>query len=213
MPTLNWWDSYNRGIETLELTEDAGHASQLSSELCILLSDVEHSYQTLVSGSSIQQDLSAELRVKAWSLVAVARGWTQIRENTYGFHRHDISLIPAAEQALPLLFRTLDFDSNLDHASVEVAVLTIIDGIEIGLISVQGNCESETPVEDIEDLDKWILSIIDGSFEIDSGPARFSIKTSFLFESTNSPHRTLKVGRRTARAWIGGWNSRLVVEP
>ncbi|WP_328811793.1 hypothetical protein [Rhodococcus sp. NBC_00294] len=211
MTSLDWWTSYNKGIRNLQRKNAAGCASTLSFEICSLLDDVDQAYHLLAADSSTRSDSAATRRARAWCTVAVNRGWAQLDDDAFEGHRQEISLIPFAKDAFPLLFQI----TNADFGRIDcgVTAFAIIDQTKIQLVHVQESRNMQTFAEEIEDLDKWVFSILDGSFMIESAQTYFTVSTSFMSETTKSRHRQLGLGQYIARPWMHGWESRSITKP
>lgn len=170
-------------------------------------------------------------RAEAWTRVLTARGWTTHEDTETGdlragvrwaspprlpLHR-TIVLRPRRPGALPLvLARTAPDDAagSNDLEGHDALILGLVVGIGDPAVPV-----STTPVcgcdacdsgsrDLLEDLDRTLLSIVDGSFEVELSPDWSSQRTSFgasggSGEDATGPSLTL-----TAQPWADDWTPR-----
>ena len=172
-----------------------------------------------------------EARAAAWTQVLTARGWARVEEAADGailpWHVapltavHSASVLrPHKEGAVPLVLQCAapdDAEYSTDLAPADA----LLPGLVVGV------GEEPVPVETIPDcgcdacdsgsrglleqLDRLVLSVVDGSFEHVIDARGYRSRTSFGAEAgSGEGDPPLRI---TARPWADGWMSRTLCPP
>lgn len=205
-PTRPWWETYNNNVLSARENGWSEDDSRLSRELCDLLDDVAAAFA--ITGAQTpgwlspysgdvqprkdsyerctdpEKFLIVVARARAWTKVLVDRGWARevppvrwaLRPLESG--GADTVLEPSSDSAVPLVLTThtpVDsahpFNVTIAAGNPAVAMASIPDCACDG-------CDRGSAVL-LEEFDTWVLSVVDGSLEVDVTAACYSIQTSF----------------------------------
>ncbi|ALU70308.1 hypothetical protein H351_14305 [Rhodococcus erythropolis R138] len=205
-PTRPWWETYNNNVLSARENGWSEDDSRLSRELCDLLDDVAAAFA--ITGAQTpgwlspysgdvqprkdsyerctdpEKFLIVVARARAWTKVLVDRGWARevppvrwaLRPLESG--GADTVLEPSSDGAVPLVLTThtpVDsahpFNVTIAAGNPAVAMASIPDCACDG-------CDRGSAVL-LEEFDTWVLSVVDGSLEVDVTAACYSIQTSF----------------------------------
>ena len=170
-------------------------------------------------------------RAEAWTRVLTARGWATREDVESGdlragvrwatpprlaLHRTTV-LRPRRPGALPLALARTAPDGAAGSTDLEggdALILGLVVGIGDPAVSVStvpdcgcDACDSGSR-DLLEDLDRTLLSIIDGSFEVELSPDWSSQRTSFGASGGSGEDGTGPSLTLTAQPWADGWTPR-----
>lgn len=158
-----------------------------------------------------------QARIDAWVGVLVKRGWAQLstgrsteRRGDHGQSQTTVVLRPTADAeaggAVPLTFRV--YDSTDPEATLNVTVFAGDPPVELAEVPGCGcdACDSGSTWL-LEELDKWALSVVDGSLIVDLS-AKLQVQTSFggHGSSGGSDRDSASSAAFTAAPWARGWD-------
>lgn len=164
-------------------------------------------------------------RAEAWAQVLTARGWAEAEEDAHpewvtapqvATHRTTV-LRPSRPGAEPLLLaRTAPEDAggstDLEGADAQILGLVIGAGDPAVPVSTVPDCGCDAcdsgSHDLLEDLDRTLLSIVDGSFEAELAPGWSSQRTSFGAQSGSGDEDANVTMTLTAGPWADGWEPR-----
>jgi len=235
---LPWWKVYNNGVRSLHDTGWADLSSMLSDDICALLDHVdaafaltgahtpgwpnphqdglapdEHAYERVTDPDKFQ---NVEARARAWTHVLLERGWARHAAHIewalrpYDSGGTDTILEPVAEDAVPLVLTTHPPVDN-DH----IVTVTVAAGeLAVRLASIPDcgcdGCDHGSATL-LEEIDKWVLSVVDGSLHVHVDAHHLAIRTSFGAH-TSRPVPDLDTPTAfTAAPWPPNWNARPLV--
>lgn len=233
-PGRSWWDDYNDDVRRLHESGWGKGASVLSPEICALLTDVDAAFA--VTGPDTpgwpnpygdgaerneavyervtdpEKFLIVVARARAWTRVLLDRGWAReaaqvrwaLRPSESG--GADTVLEPVVDGAVPLVLTT---HSPVD--SDHIFTVTVAAGdpavtlAEIPDCGCDG-CDSGS-AELLQEMDEWVLSVVDGSLRVDVAVDHSSIRTSFggrggTVQNLDEPTSF------TAAPWSANWTAR-----
>lgn len=206
----------------------------LSPEICALLTDVDAAFA--VTGADTpgwpnpydqgagpdeaayervtdpEKFLIVVARARAWTTVLLDRGWAREAAQVRWALRPlasggaDTVLEPVADGAVPLVLTThTPVDS--DHIfTVTVAAgdpaVTVAEIPDCGCDA----CDSGSAAL-LEEMDRWVLSVVDGSLEVDVAAAGASIRSSFGGHG-GTVQRLDQPTSFTAAPWPANWTAR-----
>ncbi|MDH6680007.1 hypothetical protein M2284_004232 [Rhodococcus sp. LBL1] len=234
-PKSSWWDAYNDRILSARATGWAETAPLLSPEMCVLLDDVDAAFA--VTGADTPQwphpykdgaapDEAAYERVtdpekflivvaraRAWTKVLLDRGWAREASHVAWALRPfdsggaDTVLEPAADGAVPLVVTT--------HTPVDcehIFTVTVAAGDPAVRLASIPDCGCDAcdrgSATLLEDMDMWVLSVVDGSLQVEVTHARSSVRTSFGAEGGTPVHNLDEPTAFTAAPWPDDWTAR-----
>lgn len=170
-------------------------------------------------------------RAEAWTRVLTSRAWATREDMESGdlragvrwaapprleLHRTTV-LRPHRPGALPLvLARTAPEDAagSIDITGSDALILGLVVGIGDPAVAVStvpdcgcDACDSGSR-DLLEDLDRTLLSIVDGSFEVDLSPDWSSQRTSFGASGGSGEEGTDLSLTLTTQPWADGWTPR-----
>lgn len=170
-------------------------------------------------------------RVEAWTEALTARGWATREDVVTGdlrsgirwaippplaLHRTTV-LRPRRPGAQPLILaRTApdDAEASPDLVGEETRIPGLIIGIgePVELVSTVPDCgcdACDSGSQDLlEDFDRALLSIVDGSFEVTRTPHGYSTRTSFGTESGSGADDPAVSRELTSGPWAENWTPR-----
>ncbi|WP_433613052.1 DUF6226 family protein [Prescottella agglutinans] len=231
---MTWWDDYNDGVRRLRETGWGADASMLSREICELLDDVDTAFAVTGADTPGWQDphgdgtapdeaeyerltnpekfLIVVSRARAWSRVLLDRGWAREASQVdwalrpFDSGGTDTVLSPAADGAVPLVLTThTPVDS--DH----IFTVTVAAGDPAVTLASIPDCgcdacdRGSAPL--LEEMDRWVLSVVDGSLQVDVATDRSSVRTSFGGHGGTVQHLDQPTAF-TAAPWPTNWTAR-----
>lgn len=235
-PARSWWERYNDGLHSLEESGWDGNTSVLSREICELLVDVDEAFA--VTGaqtpgwpnpykdgpdpdeSAYERSTNPEkylivvARAQAWTKVLLDRGWAReaspvrwaLRPGDSG--GADTVLQSATDGAVPLVLTThtpVDSDHPFN--------VTIAAGNPAVRLATLPDCACDAcdsgSANVLEEMDTWVLSIIDGSLHVAIFAESSSIRTSFISQGQVGTVQNLDEPTEfTAAPWPANWTAR-----
>lgn len=234
---LSWWEDFNTG---LRLHREAGGQSvlpELSDKICELLDSVDVAFAVagadtpswsnpwpngrIPDSASYEQVtdpgkfLIVRARAKAWIEVLIARGWArQLGRVEWALAPFDAGgvstmLKPDAAGAVPLV---VTVHEPVDSA--HVPTLTLAAGDPAVMLASIPDCGCDGcdrgSADLLEEVDRWVLSVIDGSLEVELGDEFLQIRTSFGSQSNTVQH-SVRPAAFSAAPWPADWQARPLV--
>lgn len=233
-PGTSWWEDHNNVVRRSYETGWGEDASVLSSEICELLDDVDGEFaltgaatpgwpnpyrdapgpdeKAYERATNPEKFLIVVARARAWTKVLLDRGWAQERSHVdwalRPFERSGVDTVlePSGGGAVPLVLTThtpvdSDHPFNITVAAGDPAV---------SLASIPDcacdGCDSGSAAL-LEEMDRWVLSVVDGSLRIDVANEHFSIRTSFGGRG-GTVHNLVEPTAFTAAPWPANWTAR-----
>ncbi|GAB2647910.1 hypothetical protein GCM10027068_29220 [Prescottella soli] len=211
-----------------------GDASVLSREIRELLDDVDAAFAVTGSAtpgwpnpywdgaapdeaeyervSNPEKFLIVVARARAWTRVLLDRGWAREAAHVdwalrpFDSGGTDTVLSPAADGAVPLvLTRHTPVDS--DH----IFTVTVAAGDPAVRLAEIPDCGCDAcdrgSAELLEEMDRWVLSVVDGSLEVDVAADHSSVRTSFGGHGGTVQHLDQPT-TFTAAPWPTNWTAR-----
>ena len=234
---LSWWEDFNNG---LRLHREAGGQSvlpELSDEIRALLGSVDVAFA--VTGASTPswstpwpngripdrasyehvtnpgKFLIVRARAQAWIEVLTARDWARRSGRAEWalapFDAGGVStmLSPDAPGAAPLV---VTVHEPVDSA--HVPTLTLAAGNPAVMLASIPDCGCDGcdrgSADLLEEVDRWVLSVIDGSLEVELDDEFLRIRTSFGSQS-NTVRHSVRPTAFSAAPWPADWEARPLV--
>jgi hypothetical protein len=235
----SWWEDYNDNILRARGSGWGGDEPLLSREMCELLDDVDAAFavtgantpgwpnpykggpgpgeEAYERSSNPEKYRIVVARAQAWTQVLLDRGWA--REASHADWAlppmepggTDTVLKPSAEGAVPLVLTThtpMDSDHpfNITIAAGDPAVRLdtlpdcACDGCDSGSARL------------LEHMDMLVLSVVDGSLDVDVGDSYYWVRTSFNVKGSGIQDRHEPTAF-TAAPWPEAWTARPLKEP
>ncbi|WP_237171037.1 DUF6226 family protein [Prescottella equi] len=233
-PDMSWWERYNTGIRRMHETGWGADVAVLSREICELLDDVDATFA--VTGAAApgwpnpyedgaEPDEAEYERLtnpdKFVIVVARARAWTRVlRDRRWAREGSHVEwalrpieprgvatvLEPTANGAVPLLLTThTPVDS--DH----ICTVTVAAGDPAVRMAEIPDCGCDAcdrgSAALLEELDRWVLAIVDGSLQVDVHADGASIRSSFGARGGTVQHLDQPTSF-TAAPWSANWTPR-----
>jgi len=236
-PDLPWWEDFNNGLRFHRETGGRSDLPELSDEICALLGSVDAAFA--VNGASTRSwsnpwpngripDESAyeqvtdpdrflivRARAQAWIEVLSARGWARQSERVEWalgpFDSGGVStmLWPDAAGAAPLVVT-----AHEPVDSAHVPTLTLAAGDPAVMLASIPDCGCDGcdrgSTDLLEELDRWVLSVVDGSLEVELEVDSLRIRTSFGSQG-NTVQRSVRTTAFSAAPWPASWEARPLV--
>jgi len=233
-PRTSWWKRYNDDVRRLHETGGGADVSVLSPEICELLDDVdaafaatgvdtpgwpdphedgsapdEAEYERLTDADKF---LIVVSRARAWTKVLVDRRWARVAPHVEWALRPlqrggtDTVLEPNAKGAVPLVLTT---HTPVDSAHIHT--VTVAAGDPAVCLAEIPDCGCDAcdrgSAELLREMDRWVLSVVDGSLDVDVDAGRSTIRSSFggrggTVQSLDHPTAF------TAAPWPAIWTAR-----
>jgi len=235
-PDMSWWERYNTGIRRMHETGWGADVAVLSREICELLDDVDATFA--VTGAAApgwpnpyedgaEPDEAEYERLtnpdKFVIVVARARAWTRVlRDRRWARAGSHVEwalrpiepggvatvLEPTANGAVPLLLTThTPVDS--DH----ICTVTVAAGDPAVRMAEIPDCGCDAcdrgSAALLEELDRWVLAIVDGSLQVDVHADGASIRSSFGARGGTVQHLDQPTSF-TAAPWSANWTPRRI---
>lgn len=229
----SWWEDYNNGVRRLHETGWGQNAAVLSSEICELLDNVDRAFAQTGSAAlgwpnpyqdgpgpdeeahqrttNPEKFLIVVARAQAWTKVLLDRGWAHEGSHVewalrpFELGGADTVLEPVAADAIPLVLTThtpVDsdhpFNITISAGDPAVSFASIPDCACDG-------CDSGSAAL-LEEVDRWVLSVVDGSLHVDVAADHYSIRTSFGSEG-GTVHNFVQPTAFTAAPWPANWTA------
>lgn len=159
-------------------------------------------------------------RVQAWVNVLVSRGWATTGDTpSWADLRlireyEEVVLTPVAPDAVPLVFAITGDDPGIGHSVVVGA------GEPAVIVGEPRGCgcdacdDGSMPL--LEDLDQWVLSVVDGSLLVEGNSEAPTIRTSFANSTiAGTPEEKRRGAPITFAAgpWADAWTPRQIHMP
>lgn len=234
-----WWIEHDEHAAPSE--HNFAFSEAFSPAMRLLLEDVENEFESLGGGAlawpnpHYDRDPTPEEysrnadpgkyrilvdRVQAWANVLVSRGWAN-KESMASWadlrlirQYEELVLAPVAPGAVPLVFAITGDDPGIGHSVVVGAGdPAIVVGDPRGC-----GCDAcdDGSMQLLEDLDQWVLSVVDGSLRVEGGSEAPTIRTSFVTSTIagtpEEKHRGAPTSF-TAGPWADGWVPRRIPTP
>ncbi|GGC55893.1 hypothetical protein IEU95_08500 [Hoyosella rhizosphaerae] len=230
----SWWEEHNDRIRQVHETGFGENLSLLSHEICNLLTDVDAAFT--ITGADTpgwadphiagvapdeaeygrcpnpEKFLIVVARAQAWTKVLLNRGWARETSDVDWAFRPTVPdgavtiLEPAAEGAVPLVLTTHTRVDSDHLVNVRIAA----GNPAVSLASIP-HCECDACDDGsdalLEDLDQWVLSVVDGSLHAEITADRFITRTSFGAHG-GSVQNLGKPTAFTAGPWPPDWTPR-----
>ncbi|WP_187774266.1 DUF6226 family protein [Lolliginicoccus suaedae] len=223
MRETSWWEAYNDGVRELQESGWAENLSALSPDVCALLEDVDAECARAgsrgASGASTLRQGKYRIvidRAQAWAAVLLRRGWARpgepARWAARSFHEggEENVLVPAAKGAVPLVL-TIHAPATADR----VPAVCIAAGDPAVILTSIPDCFCEDcdpgPAALLEEIDQWVLSVVDGSLDLAVTAKRYSVRTSFGSEGRSPVQFCTESTAFVAAPWPPGWSARSLV--
>jgi hypothetical protein len=238
----SWWDEFNGNLLTAREAGWRGYATPLSGQICALLADVDEVFA--VTGvatpgwpnpyedghapdeaeyervTNPEKFLIVVTRAQAWTKVLLDRGWARKASHVNWALRPldsggaNTVLEPSADRAAPLVLTThTPVDS--DH----IFTVTVAAGDPAVRLASIPDCGCDAcdrgSADLLKEIDQWVLSVVDGSLEVDVEANHYSVRTSFIIQS-GTLQNVDEPSSFTAAPWPPTWLPRPVgseVEP
>lgn len=238
-PAQSWWGEYNENILRARETGWGGNEPLLSREMCELLDDVDAAFavtgadtpqwpnpykngpepdeEAYERSTNPEKFLIVVARARAWTKVLLDRGWAREASHVDWALRPmepggaETVLEPAADGAVPLVLTThtpvdTDHPFNVTIAAGDPAVTLA----SLPDCACDG-CDSGS-AELLQEMDTWILSVVDGSLEVAVAADHAVVRTSFrvgggTVQNLDEPTAF------TAAPWTSDWTARPLVLP
>ncbi|WP_080678617.1 DUF6226 family protein [Rhodococcus pyridinivorans] len=235
----SWWADYNADILRARETGWNGNEPLLSQEICELLDDVDAAFAVTGADTpgwpnpyenspgpdeeAYERSTHPErfrivvTRAQAWTKVLIDRGWAR-EANRVDWALAplepggvDAVLKPAAEGAVPLVLTT--------HAPMNYARpfnITIAAGDPAVALASIPDCACDGcdrgSADLLKDIDMLVVSIVDGSLEVDLGEDYYWVRTSFKVKGSGVQDRHTQTAF-TAVPWPSNWVPRPLQPP
>jgi hypothetical protein len=205
-PARSWWEDYNDKILSARETSWGRNEPLLSREMCELLDDVDAAFavtgadtpgwpnpykdgpepdeEAYERSTNPEKFLIVVARARAWTRVLLDRGWAREASHVDWALRPmepggaDTVLEPAADGAVSLVLTThtpMDgahpFNITIAAGDPAVRLASLPDCACDG-------CDSGS-ADLLKDMDMWVLSVVDGSLEVDVAADHSAVRTSF----------------------------------
>lgn len=238
-PARSWWERYNEGVRSAHESGWGGHTSVLSHEICELLVDVDAAFALTGAqtpgwpnpyedgpdpdeaayerSTNPEKYLIVVARAQAWTKVLLDRGWAQeaspVRWALRPFDSGgaDTVLRPAGNGAIPLVLTTHSpvdsnhpFNVSISAGDPAVCLASIPD-------CACDACDSGSATL-LEEIDTLVLSLVDGSLQVDVAAENLSIRTSFGARSGTAQNFDEPTAF-TATPWPMNWTARPLSAP
>lgn len=214
-----------------------GDASVLSPEICELLDDVDAAFAVTgadtpgwpnpYGGGTAPDEAEYERltnpekflivvsRARAWTQVLLDRGWAREAGHVDWALRPFNSggaatiLAPVADGAVPLVLTThTPVDS--DH----IFTVTVAAGDPAVRLAEIPDCGCDAcdrgSAELLEEMDRWVLSVVDGSLHVEVAAGHSSIRSSFGGSSGGTVQHLDQPTAFTAAPWSPNWTARAI---
>jgi len=232
-----WWETYNDNIIRARGTGWGGDEPLLSPETCSLLDDVDSAFaitgahtpgwlNPYQDGSTPDEEAHERsthpekfrilvTRAQAWVRVLVNRGWAREASDVEWALRPmesggaDTVLAPLSHNTVPLVLTT-HTPANSSYAFT----ITIAAGSPAVRLASLPDCACDGcdrgSADLLRELDRWVLSVVDGSLEVEVGTDRYWVRTSFGYKirPTQNLHEATKF---VAAPWPADWTPRPLV--
>ncbi|MDV6261977.1 DUF6226 family protein [Rhodococcoides yunnanense] len=232
-----WWVRYNDDIHGVIESGWGENSSLLSPEICVLLAEVDaefvaeggdsgvwpnpHADGTYVDESEFgrcpdpSRFLLVAIRAQAWVSVLLERGWATVTSDLDWALRPlecggaDVVLAPLADGAVPLVLTTHQ-PSTTEHP-VNISIAAGDPAVSLASIPdcACDGCDSGSAAL-IEEIDTWILSVVDGSLAVAASFEHYSCRTSFHCQSGTVQNLDRSTSF-TAAPWPQNWSARSLV--
>ncbi|RDI26773.1 hypothetical protein DEU38_1087 [Rhodococcus sp. AG1013] len=232
----SWWDEYNDDILRARETGWGRYEPLLSRQMCELLADVDAAFATTGAATpgwphpykdghapdaaayekvtNPEKFLIVVARARAWTKVLLDRGWAREASQIdwalrpFDTGGADTVLEPAADGAVPLVLTTHTPVDN-DH----IVTVTVAAGDPAMRLASIPDCGCDAcdrgSAELLRDMDRWVLSIVDGSLAVHLTANRYSVRASFANEG-GTVQNVAEPTSFTAAPWPPNWVSRPV---
>lgn len=232
----SWWEDYNDNILRARGSGWGGDEPLLSQEMRELLDDVDTAFAVTGANtpgwpnpykdgdgpdkeayertSNPEKFLIVVARVQAWTQVLLDRGWAEETSQIewalppMEAAGSDAILTPFADGAVALVLTThapMDndhpFNVTISAGDPAVRLTSLPDCACDG-------CDSGSALL-LEDLDMSVLSVVDGSLDVDVADNYYWVRTSFNVKG-RATHNGLKRTAFTAAPWPSKWAARPV---
>jgi hypothetical protein len=238
-PAKSWWEDYNDDIRAVRETGWGGNEPLLSPQIRALLEDVDTAFAVTGAGtprwpdpylegpgpdeeaherfSEPEKFQIVEARAQAWIKVLLDRGWAQqasrvawaLRPVGSGGTDTVTVLTPSAVGAVELVL-VLDEPRGSDHP----CSVTIAAGDPVVHLATVPDCACDGCDRGsdalLKEIDQWVLSVVDGSLEVDISTDHETIRTFFTAES-GTAQNVIEPTTFKAAPWPTNWTSRPVV--
>ncbi|WP_237171748.1 DUF6226 family protein [Prescottella equi] len=235
-PDMSWWERYNTGIRRMHETGWGADVAVLSREICELLDDVDATFA--VTGAAApgwpnpyedgaEPDEAEYERLtnpdKFVIVVARARAWTRVlRDRRWARAGSHVEwalrpiepggvatvLEPTANGAVPLVLTT-----HTPVDSEHIFTVTVAAGDPAVRMAEIPDCGCDAcdrgSATLLEEMDKWVLSVVDGSLEVDVIAGHYAIRTSFGGEGGTVQHLDQPTSFAAA-PWSANWTPRRI---
>ena len=233
-PARSWWERCNDGVRSMHETGWGESTSVLSREICELLDDVDEQFALTGAhtpewpnpykdgpdraetdyerSTNPEKYLIVVARVQAWTTVLLDRDWAREASparwalRPFDSGGADTVLEPTADGAVPLILTThTPVDSNhpfnisISAGDPAVCLASIPDCACDG-------CDSGSATL-LEEIDTWVLSVVDGSLHVDVAGNYSSVRTSFGTRG-NTVQNLDEPTEFTAAPWPANWTAR-----
>ncbi len=233
-PVRSWWVDYNDKILSARETGRGKNELLLSREMCDLLDDVDAAFavtgaqtpgwsnpnkdgpepgaEAYERSTDPEKFLIVVARAQAWTKVLLDRGWAREASHVDWALRPieaggaDTVLEPAAHGAVPLVL-TMHTPMDRDHPfNITIAAGNpAVRSASIPDCACDG-CDSGS-ADLVKDMDMWVLSVVDGSLEVDVAVDHYSVRTSFKAEG-GTVQNLDEPAAFTAESWPTTWTAR-----
>lgn len=235
-PGVSWWERYNDGVRRMHETGWGADAAVLSREICALLDDVDAA--SAVTGAATpgwpnpyedgtapeeaeyerltnpEKFLIVVARAQAWTRVLLDRGWAREASQVGWALRPfepggaDAVLEPVADGAALLVLTT-----HTPVDSEHIFTVTVAAGDPAVRLAEIPDCGCDAcdrgSAALLEELDRWVLSVVDGSLEVEVTADHSSIRTSFGAEG-GTVRNLDQPTTFTATPWPADWTARSI---
>lgn len=233
-PERSWWEDYNDRILSARETGWVKNELLLSREMCELLDDVDAAFavtgvqtpgwpnpnkdglepgeEAYERSTNPEKFLIVVARARAWTKVLLDRGWARESSNVDWALRPieaggaDTVLGPIAIGAVPLVLTT-HTPTDSDHP-FNITIAAGYPAVRLASIPdcACDGCDSGS-ADLVKDMDMWVLSVVDGSLEVDVAVDHYSVRTSFRAEG-GTVQNLNEPAEFTAAPWPAGWTAR-----
>nr|WP_254925389.1 MULTISPECIES: DUF6226 family protein [unclassified Rhodococcus (in: high G+C Gram-positive bacteria)] len=232
-----WWVRYNDDMIGVIESGWGEKASLLSPEICVLLAEVDAEFVAEGGDSRVWPNPHADgkyadesefgrcpdpskflivaIRAQAWVSVLLERCWATVTSDVEWALRPlecggvNLVLAPLADGAVPLVLTTHQPSTTEHPVNISIAA----GNPAVSLASIPDcacdGCDGGS-VALIEEIDTWILSVVDGSISVAASFEHYSCRTSFHGRSGTVQHLD-RSATFTAAPWPQNWSARSLV--
>lgn len=233
-----WWEDYNKSVREIA-ARGYGSGDVLSPAVCALLEDVDAAFarsdpppgwpdprlldaepgeDAYERSSHPEKFRIVATRAEAWATVLLGRGWAREGSSarwalppmeTGG---RDTVLTPSADGAVPLVLTLHEAVSAENIVTVSISAgdpaVRLSDVPDCGCDGCDDGSDSL-----LREIDRWVLSVVDGSLEVEVSAASQSARNSFGWHGGSPVQGFLEATAFTAAPWSEDWTARPLSTP